>query len=62
MFRRLAESFGFHSSLRLTTGPENEQLRRAVEDLKWLQYDEPTYMRRLRQEIENERVIERSAA
>jgi hypothetical protein len=54
-FRRLADALLFHSSQRVTTDYEAARLERAREDVKWLVYDTPTWMRRTSKVIRNER-------
>jgi hypothetical protein len=55
-FRRLAAAFHFHSSTKLTLDYEIARLVRAKEDAKWLQYDEPAYLRKQRA-LEGERPV-----
>lgn len=55
MFRRLADALLFHSAMRLTSQYEAARLQRAREETKWREYDEPTYLRRVRKEMNDER-------
>lgn len=55
LFLRAANALMFHSSQRLATEQDIATLERLREEAHWRKYDEPTYLRRQREEMNDER-------